>query len=251
MSPPSDLAEVLDLELLAFSGWPALETQDLAGWRLRFSRGYTKRANSINALAPDARFDPATIDDLERRYRERGLRPVWRVTPLTPAAAVAALEERGYPIIEESLVQRRRLAGRLEGDPAVRIRPEPTKPWLDAFIRHSPVAEPHIPPMLEMLGRIRSPVGFAMAEELGEPLALAIGAVEGEHMGLFDVLVMPAARRRGLARRVTESLYAWAAGHGARFAYLQVVATNAAARPLYDAQGFKTVYKYHYRAPPA
>ena len=51
---------------------------------------------------------------------------------------------------------------------------------------------------------------------------------------------MPHARRRGLARRVTESLYAWAWQHGARFAYLQVVATNDAAMPLYAAQGFRT-----------
>jgi hypothetical protein len=32
-------------------------------------------------------------------------------------------------------------------------------------------------------------------------MAMAIGAVQGDHMGLFDVLVMPHARRRGLARR--------------------------------------------------
>ncbi len=57
-------------------------------------------------------------------------------------------------------------------------------------------------------------------------------------------------RRRGLARRVTESLYAWAWGKGARFAYLQVVATNAAALPLYDAQGFRTTYAYEYIVPP-
>ena len=57
--------------------------------------------------------------------------------------------------------------------------------------------------------------------------------------------------RRGLARRVTESLYAWAWGHGARFAYLQVVATNAAALPLYAGQGFRTVYTYEYQVPPA
>ena len=101
-----------------------------------------------------------------------------------------------------------------------------------------------------MLGSIAVPVGFAFAEEAGTPLAMAIGAVDGEYMGLFDVLVMPAARRRGLARRVTESLYAWAWDCGARFAYLQVVATNAAARPLYAEQGFETVYSYHYRAPP-
>ena len=81
-------------------------------------------------------------------------------------------------------------------------------------------------------------------------MAMAIGAVEDDHMGLFDVLVMPEARRQGLARRVTESLYAWAWAHGARFAYLQVVATNAAAMPLYAAQGFRTVYEYEYLVPP-
>jgi GNAT superfamily N-acetyltransferase len=81
-------------------------------------------------------------------------------------------------------------------------------------------------------------------------MAMAIGAVQGDHMGLFDVLVMPEARRRGLARKVTESLYAWAWGHGARFAYLQVVATNQAAMPLYALQGFRAVYAYEYRVPP-
>lgn len=52
-------------------------------------------------------------------------------------------------------------------------------------------------------------------------------------------------------REVTESLYAWAWRHGARSAYLQVVATNAAAMPLYAAQGFRTVYEYEYFVPPS
>lgn len=47
-----------------------------------------------------------------------------------------------------------------------------------------------------------------------------------------------------------KSLYAWAWEKGARFAYLQVVATNAAAMPLYAAQGFRTVYEYEYLVPP-
>jgi len=102
-----------------------------------------------------------------------------------------------------------------------------------------------------MLAAIAPPKGFAFVQQDGEPLAMAIGVVQGNHMGLFDVLVMPRARRRGLARRVTESLYTWAYAHGARFAYLQVVATNAAAMPLYAAQGFRTLYAYEYRIPSA
>jgi ribosomal protein S18 acetylase RimI-like enzyme len=103
--------------------------------------------------------------------------------------------------------------------------------------------------MQRMLQAIAPPVAFAFVERAGRPMAMAIGAVEGKHMGLFDVLVMPGARRQGLARRVTESLYAWAWRQGARFAYLQVLATNAAALALYEGQGFRTVYTYEYRVP--
>jgi GNAT superfamily N-acetyltransferase len=243
-------ARIRLLEELTWRGWPALESRDETGWRLRFSGGYTKRANSINALGPEAQFDPATLDRLESACRERGHRPVWRLSPLAPAGAVAALEARGYPLMEESLVQHCPLDGRFERDPDVEILGEPTPAWLAAFAQHSPVAPQYHASMKAMLAAVAQP-GFAFVEERGQPLAMALGALEGEHMGLFDVLVMPAARRRGLARRVSESLYAWALGRGARFAYLQVVSTNAAARPLYAEQGFATVYTYHYRAPPA
>jgi ribosomal protein S18 acetylase RimI-like enzyme len=244
------LERVRELEELAFRGWPALETIDEAGWRLRFAGSYTKRANSINSLRPDAPSDDATLDRLEAPYRQRGQRPVWRLTPLTPAAVGPALERRFYPVMEESLLQVCPLDGRFRADPEVRIHATPVPAWLAAFTEHSPVAPQHRESMLGMLAAITTP-GFALVEEDGEPMAMALGAIEGVHMGLFDVLVMPKARRRGLARRVTESLYAWAMSKGARVAYLQVVATNVVARPLYEAQGFTTVYTYHYRAPPA
>jgi ribosomal protein S18 acetylase RimI-like enzyme len=251
MSPaPPDLSRIRHLEELAFRGWPALESRDEAGWRQRFAGGYTKRANSINALRPEARFDPVAIRALEAPYRALGQRPVWRVTPLAPPAASPVLAEMGYGLIEESLLQVCPLDGRFKTDPEVHIEPTPSPAWLAAFIQHSPVAPQHHQPMQRMLASIAKP-GFAFVEENGQPLAMALGAVEGDHMGLFDVLVMPAARRRGLARRVSESLYAWAMEHGARHAYLQVVATNSAALPLYRSQGFATVYTYHYRAPPA
>ena len=105
LSSPQDLVEVRRLETLAFAGWPALESRDDAGWRLRFSGGYTKRANSINALGPNADTDAATLDRLETAYRERGRAPVWRLSPLAPPAAAEALTRRGYRPAERSLVQ--------------------------------------------------------------------------------------------------------------------------------------------------
>ena len=251
LSRSIDFVEICRLEALAWRGWPALETLDRDGWRLRFSGGYTKRANSINALEEISDFSEGTAIALEAAYRERGLGVVWRLTPLAPPAVDAILSSRGYRAIERSFIQRCALRPGLVADRQVQILAHPSPAWIEAFCQHSPVRPEHRPVMQRMLSAIAAPVGFAVVVEDGQPTAMAIGAVDGDHMGLFDVLVMPQARRRGLARRVTESLYAWAWQHGARFAWLQVVATNDAALPLYGAQGFRTLYEYEYRIPPS
>ncbi|WP_428664595.1 GNAT family N-acetyltransferase [Reyranella sp.] len=246
MSRESDIRA---LERRAFRAWPALETDTTAGWVRRFSGGYTKRANSINALEADIEFNQSLRIALESPYRARGLQPIWRLTPLAPPEVDAALADAGYRRIDESLVQRSALEGRFVQDPEVRIDPTPSAAWLAGFAELSPVAPAHRETMERMLRSIKAPVGFARVEDDGEPVAFALGVVDGGHVGLFDVLVAPRARRRGLARRLTESVCAWGQAHGARFAYLQVVATNRAALPLYAALGFETVYSYGYRVP--
>ena len=251
MSRAHKLDDVRRLEELAFRGWPALESRDLAGWRQRFSKGYTKRANSINPLGVDAQYSPEVISALEAPYLGLGQTPAWRLTPLAPPGIASFLAARDYRTIEQSLLQVCPLHADFAADPDVRILSAPSPAWIEAFCQHSPVPPQHRETMQCMLAAIAAPAGFAFVEEAGRPMAMAIGALEGDHMGLFDVLVMPHARRRGLARRITESLYAWAWSHGARFAYLQVVATNTAALPLYAGQGFRTVYTYEYLLPPA
>jgi len=241
--------EIRTLELRAFQAWPALETQSSFGWVQRFAGGYTKRANSINAIEDGARFTPDAMAELERPYRERDQPPVWRLTPLAPAAADAALAGRGYRLIDQSLVQRARLDERFTPDASVEIAAAPPPVWLAGFAGLSPVAPHHRETMARMLHSIAAPVGFASVVDDGQPLAFALGVVDGDHVGLFDVLVAPAARRRGLARRLTQSIGAWGRSHGARFGYLQVVATNIAALPLYADLGFETVYSYAYRVP--
>src|SRR5258708_16505983 len=104
MSLVIDLAAVRRLEELAFRGWPALETQDRAGWRLRFADGYTKRANSINALCHNAQTDLSTLQSLEAAYRARKQAPVWRLSPLAPPAMDGILTARGYRTIQRSLL---------------------------------------------------------------------------------------------------------------------------------------------------
>jgi N-acetylglutamate synthase len=243
----SSVDDIRALEARAFRAWPALETRTTAGWVQRLSGGYTKRANSINALDDPARLTADLKQALEAPYRTSGLPPIWRLTPLAPAGTDAALAAAGYRRIDESLVQRAVIDRRFAPDPEVLIAPSPFEAWLAGFAALSPVAPQHRQTMAGMLHAIAAPVGFARVEQDGQPIAFALGVVDGDHVGLFDVLVAPQARRRGLARRLTHSIGAWGRAHGARFAYLQVVATNAAALPLYAESGFETVYSYAYR----
>jgi GNAT superfamily N-acetyltransferase len=249
MSSVIDIDLVRTLERKAFRAWPALDCREIDGWVQRFAGGYTKRANSINALEPGLEFDKRLMKALEQRYLELGLPPVWRLSPLAPPSAEAALAERSYRRADESLVQRAPLQGQFALDPEVEIAPSPSRMWLEGFAALSPVAPAHRQVMARMLARISAPVGFACVEHQGQPIAFALGVVDGDDVGLFDVLVAPAARGRGLARRLTESICAWGQQQGAHFAYLQVVATNVAALPLYAQLGFATVYSYAYRVP--
>ena len=245
----SPLDDVRALENRALRAWPALESRVAQGWVQRLSGGYTKRANSINALEVE---NPLTLEmknALELPYLTANLPPVWRLTPLAPAGAEDLLAQEGYRRIDESRVQRAALDDRFVADPEVRVAASPADDWLAGFATLSPVAPQHRETMARMLRSIAAPVGFARVEDDGQPVAFALGVVDGDHVGLFDVLVAPQARRRGLARRLTQSIGAWGRGRGARFAYLQVVATNAAALPLYASLGFETVYSYAYRVP--
>jgi GNAT superfamily N-acetyltransferase len=239
------------LERKALRAWPALETRTHAGWVQRLAGGYTKRANSINALEEGALFTQEVKNALEVPYRECGQPAIWRLTPLAPPEADEGLAAAGYRRIDESLVQEAPLdhgsTGRFIMDPEVRIAATPSPAWLAGFAELSPVAPPHRATMARMLGAIAAPVAFAWVEDSGGPMAFALGVADGEHVGLFDVLVAPRARRRGLARRLTASIGAWGRTQGARSIYLQVVATNEAALPLYASLGFETVYSYAYR----
>lgn len=71
--------------------------------------------------------------------------------------------------------------------------------------------------------------------------ALLLGAAAGGEAELLTLAVRPAARRRGLARRLLVAFEARAAALGAEAAFLEVAEDNAPARALYAAAGWREV----------
>src|SRR5438046_1109763 len=95
------------------------------------------------------------------------------------------------------------------------------------------------------------PAAFAGLRMDGHLAALAYGAVSDGLLCYESVITDAARRRQGLAWRVIASLAAWGRAVGARGVCLQVEASNAPARALYDRLGLKTeLYRYHYRRQP-
>ncbi|MFN8077965.1 MAG: GNAT family N-acetyltransferase [Kineosporiaceae bacterium] len=67
--------------------------------------------------------------------------------------------------------------------------------------------------------------------------------------GLPPVEVHPQHRRRGLARHLLRAIADWAVVAGARRAFLQTAAANAAAHRLYLSSGFTVHHRYDYLTP--
>ena len=96
--------------------------------------------------------------------------------------------------------------------------------------------------------------GQALGEELSNPAAVFLVAVEedtvlgyaGMHVvygeGYIDnIAVFPAARRKGVGRRLIEALVDWMEHHEGVFLTLEVRPSNEAAVLLYQSVGFREV----------
>ena len=239
--------DILGLEEHALNAWPASRTIAVGGWALRLSDGYTKRANSANALSPSSPFDKVR-EAAERLYREEGLPPIFRISPLAGDDADVSLAEAGYQQVEPSLVITVPLDTELDCG-AGEISAAPSREWLDGYARASGLAEGIREKHAAILGRIRTPAAFVTLRRDGEPVGYGLAVYDLEVIGLFDIVVSPGLRGCGHGRALTGELMNWARRMGARTAYLQVHRSNAPALGLYGSLGFSEAYGYHYRVP--
>jgi GNAT superfamily N-acetyltransferase len=88
---------------------------------------------------------------------------------------------------------------------------------------------------------------FVVVDESDRIVACGQLAVEGDLVGIYDVFTVEAKRGRGLATRLCAHLIEEGRRLGAVTAYLQVEASNVAARAVYRRLGFIDAYAYHYR----
>jgi GNAT superfamily N-acetyltransferase len=236
------------IEEAALNAWPALQQMLYDGWVLRFSRGYTKRANSANALYPSTIDVGQKIAFCEARYAERGLPPIFRTTPFVPADLDQELEARGYERIDTTLVLHLDL-GQCALSPSEQVHEHSLDDWLSTLCRLKSARPDDHRTHREILEAIPGRCIYAALVAVGEAVSCALGVLEGELFGLFDVVTASEHRNKGYGAQLLSSMLGWAQENGARHAYLGVEERNSPARRLYGKLGFQEVYRYWYRVP--
>lgn len=271
-----DSSLALRIEEASLNAWPAMQQILLEGWILRFSKGFTKRSNSIVPLyagnnsqteAPDPKGRMAHHNALiekvrycENLYTREALQTVFRLTSIPaiesdhePQRLDTVLAQRGYTHHETSIV----LSRAIDPDASQPVMQQDWQlkmltlaDWLAVYCQLTGMAELSRGLHSIILQRISGECGFATLWHGTEPVACGLAVVERGLVGLFDIYTGRAWRNLGCGHQLVSALLNWGATQGAKRAYLQVLLDNASATALYANIGFKEVYRYWYRIAP-
>jgi len=241
------------IEELSFNAWPSLQTAYCDGWLLRFSQGYTQRANSVSAIYQSGE----NVDLLDRihlceqRYMHHSQRTVFKISPAVQPdkeTLDSLLAAEGYVQSGSTSVQIADLTTfAVHQSETILIEPVLSPYWLEAYCRLKPVDIAHISTLKQMLNNILLPHGFFGLDYDHQTIALGLAVVERGFVGIYNVVTNADFRNHGFGTQLMLNMLSWAKRHGAHHAYLQVVADNQPALHLYKKLGFQEFYRYWYR----
>jgi ribosomal protein S18 acetylase RimI-like enzyme len=236
-------------EHACLNAWPGLHNVVYDDWLIRFSEGLTRRANSVNALRPEAKANGTTIQLFENLFRTQGLALIFRVTSLLDASVDRGLEKLGFTAEGESVVLYADI-GSVESkyDQAVDVLTSVDEQWLSGMNTMQKRTEEQSEIFDHIVLSIALPAGFATLRDGDEVVAQAYGVLHDDLLCCESVITSEAHRGQGVGRRLMSAMYAWAAAQGATGVCLQVDASNKAGLALYHGLGMTTeLSRYHYR----
>lgn len=239
------------LEEVAANGHVALNVMQYDGWLLRFSNGYTSRANSVSVLYPSAKPLEEKIEYCEKCYEKQGLPTIFKLTDADTELSETLLK-RGYGTVTptdvmEVSIEAAGLSGVGNTESVKCLYAAEPDEWLPRYFAFENITDEWKKNTFrEMLSKVMIDVSYGMLYYEGEPVACASIAVEHGYALLQNVVATSSMRGRGLGEKLCRAMIAKAGDMGAEHVFLQVVQTNQAAMNLYRKLGFRKDYTYWY-----
>lgn len=225
--------------------WPSHQTLVVGDWLCRFAKGYSGRANSACVTRAGAMLSAEEIEHIESLYRDAGLAPSFRLSPLADDAIRLALEARGYGG-EDGSVGMIAPAFAEAQIPELQLDPAPTAEWIAGACRWQTGAKRDTGALLGIVENIRVPARYATLYHGGQPAAYALATLDRGMVEFGSVMVDPSLRGLGLGRKLIRGIIGWAHGAAAGLVFLQAATENEIARNLYASLGFTVVYTAAY-----
>ncbi|MCR8846131.1 GNAT family N-acetyltransferase [Paenibacillus sp. SC116] len=251
------------IEQYALNAWPALQTNVLDGWLLRFADGYTKRSNSVSAIYNQSEVQSyeqllEKIHICERLYEGMGLDVIFKMTPFVPSSLDALLADEGYQYVEPSSVQVLESLYDLNGLTAYGEQAEQlgieleaceyiSQKWLDIVADFNHLSTHNRQITRQLLSNSLLRKGFFILYVQSVPVACGLGVIEGEYIGLYDIVTAEPYRNQGYGEQLIRGILNWALSVGVKKSYILVVQGNHSAKRLYEKLGYKEIYTYWYR----
>ncbi len=239
---------IIQYEELSMNAHPALKTQLLDGWILRFSNGYTSRANSVSPLYEAHMPYAKKVGFCEKLYSKQELPTLFKLTDASAEGLDAYLAGRGYEVAAPTFLYINKGIPNSEIRTNVQIRSHISNEWCSDYFRLNAIADLSKAITAQaMLKLISNEVLCAQIEQNGKVIACGLCVIERGFAGLYDIVVDQAYRGKGYGYELCGALLNKAGELGGREAYLQVVASNIPAIALYKKLGFAYCYQYWYR----
>lgn len=235
-------------EELSMNAHPSLRTQLYDGWVLRFSNGYTNRANSINPIYPGFLSVPEKVISCEEKYTREGLPVIFKLTDASPTEIDVYLSEQGYEKMTLTNLFVANTFPSHRNTSMTIVRNHIDSAWREHFFRLNGLTDiQKIKTASAMMDNIQSTTLCAQIEIGGNIVACGLCVVEHRFAGLYDIVVDSAYRQKGFGYDLCSALLSESTRYGAKSAYLQVIAANAPAIALYKKLKFQQIYQYWYR----
>ena len=246
-----NINEIRDLEKKAAQGWLALEISEYDGWELRFSNGYTGRANSVSVYEDSSKRLEDMVGYCENLYATHQIPCNFKVTDADKELSEYLLN-RGYKVVTPSDVMIldtdseafKEVTSEIYKD--VKFSDNPTE-WFDPYFEFEGFTdEKKIETYKKIHANTKITKLYVTLMHEGEVAAVASCAIDGEYSLLHNVIVDNKYRGLGLGKKLCLAAILKSKEMGAKYSYLQVIKNNEVAINLYKKLGFTKVYEYCY-----